>query len=603
MLLAAFALTAVMGMSSLAVEVGSGYATKVRNQRVADMAALGAALAYKNGGQSTATAQQVAQDIVVANGLPASSATVYVPVTIGTTTAVQVVITTAVPIKLGSFLTSSPTYNVTNVAAASLTTSGGGGCITALGTSSTAVSATGGASILANNCGVSTNGTVYSANTSAKVTAKSITAAVINDASSSWGGHGITTTPSANNFTVKANGASDGVIGGSDVKQALCYVNKLTLQSDSDYADNNTTCTSQLATTTSPGASGSTTDVNFVSGTPAPGYATYYNSGTKTYTLPGGPYTFRNITIGGGVTVNFGNGDLRADSITHNGSAVIIGNGSVVITNALTYGSGSLTIGNGTHYFGTLSVCGGCTLTVGSGNFSVQNTLTESGGSYIRIGLASDDNVTISNSGNATNAIDVSGGSWLCFTAGCTTPSAAAGKFSVNGSIATSGGSGLITPIAATHVINGDLNLNGSSTLGSGLYVIKGNFTNNTGGTMTGVAVTFALGGTFNLAGGTTVDLAAPPAGSAYGITDMLVLTKSTAGTTIGGGSSDKYSGMVYAPKSALSVSGGASISANGSACLMVTVSTVAVSGSGVLNSSGCSSLSSGGGATVALIQ
>jgi len=43
--MAAFALTAVMGMAGLAVELGNGYATKVRNQRVADMAALGAALA------------------------------------------------------------------------------------------------------------------------------------------------------------------------------------------------------------------------------------------------------------------------------------------------------------------------------------------------------------------------------------------------------------------------------------------------------------------------------------------------------------------------------------------------------------------------------
>ena len=60
MVMAAFGLTAVMGMSGLAVEVGTGYAAKVRNQRVADAAALGAALAYNSSNQSVSAAVQVA---------------------------------------------------------------------------------------------------------------------------------------------------------------------------------------------------------------------------------------------------------------------------------------------------------------------------------------------------------------------------------------------------------------------------------------------------------------------------------------------------------------------------------------------------------------
>src|SRR4051812_50176059 len=74
MILAALSLTAVMGMSGLAVEIGNGYATKVRNQRVADMAALGPAQAYQSN-QSTTVAAQVATDIVAPSGLPASAAT------------------------------------------------------------------------------------------------------------------------------------------------------------------------------------------------------------------------------------------------------------------------------------------------------------------------------------------------------------------------------------------------------------------------------------------------------------------------------------------------------------------------------------------------
>ena len=63
MVLAALSLTAVMGMSGLAVEVGTGYAAKTRNQRVADMAALGAALAYQ-ANSSPNEAAQTAKDIV-----------------------------------------------------------------------------------------------------------------------------------------------------------------------------------------------------------------------------------------------------------------------------------------------------------------------------------------------------------------------------------------------------------------------------------------------------------------------------------------------------------------------------------------------------------
>ena len=428
-----------------------------------------------------------------------------------------------------------------------------------------------------------------------------MTAYAVNDTAASYGQNAVTTTPTAHNIATKANAASDTMLTNASVQQALCYVNKLNGTTDSDYAGGNTTCTSPLVTSTSPGANGSTTDITFTSGTPVATYAAYYSGGV--YTLPDGNYTFRNVTINGGVTVKFGNSRVIADSIAMNGTAMTIGNGDVTVTNAMNYGSGTMTVGNGIHYFGSLSVCGGCTLTIGSGNFTVQNTLSESGGSYIKIGISTGDTVTISNSGALTNAISVAGGSYLCFTANCAAPSAAAGTFSVNGTIVTSGGSTLITPNSATHVINGSLNLNGSSTLGAGLYVIAGSFTNNTGGTMTGSNVTFALGGTFTLAGGTSLDLAAPTAASGYGITDILLVTKSTSATTIGGGSQDKYGGLIYAPKSDMSLSGGSSISTSGNSCMMVMVKTVAASGSGALNLSGCSSLTSGGGNNVALIQ
>ncbi len=603
MVLAAFSLTAVMGMSGLAVELGTGYSAKVRNQRVADMAAIGAALAYKSSSSSTAAATQVAKDIVVANGLPSSAATVSLPVTIGSNSAVQVQITTSVPIRLASMLTSAASYNVTDTAAATLVTASQGGCITALGSGMTTVSATGGASITATGCAVVTNGVVYSDNGSAKVTASQITASSIVDTAASYNQNAVTTNPTANNFTIKNNGASDSVASNSAVQQALCYVNKINGTSDSDYSGGNTSCTSPLVTPTAPSGNTSSTDITFTSGTATPGYAAYYSGGT--YTLPAGTYAFRNVTINGGVTVNFGNSNVSANSINMSGNGMTIGNGNVIVWGTFGFNSGStITIGNGTHYFGSLAVTGGRTLVVGSGSFTVQGSLTEAGGSYVKVGISATDTVTIGGNGmNMGTGIDVEGGSYLCFTAACAAPTAAAGTFSVTGNITTGGGSTIILPNAGMHVISGSLSLNGSSTLGAGLYVIGGNFTNNTGGTMTGANVTFALGGTFNLSGGTSLDLAAPTAASGYGITDILVATKSSMPTVIGGGSSDKYSGVFYAPKSAMSISGGSSISTNGNSCLMVVVNSIASSGSGALNASACSSQASTGGGTVALIQ
>ncbi|HWI84905.1 MAG TPA: pilus assembly protein TadG-related protein, partial [Sphingomonas sp.] len=130
-MLAAFSLTAVMGMSGLAVELSTGYATKVRNQRVADMAALGAALSYQsNSSESQAT--QTARDIIAASGLPAGAATVTLPVTIGSTTGVQVRITTAVPVRLATMISSAATYNVSTSAIASLNGSTSPACVLSL---------------------------------------------------------------------------------------------------------------------------------------------------------------------------------------------------------------------------------------------------------------------------------------------------------------------------------------------------------------------------------------------------------------------------------------------------------------------------------------
>jgi Flp pilus assembly protein TadG len=74
-LIGALSLTTLVGMGAFAVEATRGYAADTTNQRVADSAALAGALAY-NVNSNTSEMTATAKAVVVAQGLPASAATV-----------------------------------------------------------------------------------------------------------------------------------------------------------------------------------------------------------------------------------------------------------------------------------------------------------------------------------------------------------------------------------------------------------------------------------------------------------------------------------------------------------------------------------------------
>jgi len=613
--LAALSLVSVIGMSSLAVELGNGFAAKVRNQRVADMAALGAAVAFKTS-QSLSVASSTASDIVAANGLTVSPADLSVTkVTVGTTEGIRVALTTAVPIKLASVLTRAASYNVTSAAVASLIPVPATGCISALGDSSTAIYADGGAGINASGCSVVTNGTIYSTNSSAKITAKQIGAAAINDVAAKWSQDAVTTTPTARNWTLAPGQATDFVKPNADVQTALCYVNKLTGKSDTydavsnpnGYAGGNTDCTNLLVKTDDLPSNGSTEDWTS-------DYKKAGTTGFSKYKVTGCTYKvtdyviIRDLTIGGGCTVSFeAGGSFR--NLKMSGSSLVFKDGDVSISGTFTVNADTtVTIGNGNHSFGSIAIGGGKSLSVGSGNFYLVKSLNLSGGAWITVGISGGDTVTIGHDAS-NNAIVVGGGSKVCFTSDCTMATAPAGTFSADGSINVAGGGSLVVfPQSQYHIINGDLIATAGVLFGKGLYVIKGDFKNTTGSgsdSMNGTDVTFALGGVINFAGGSKFDLAAAKDAGGYGIQDMLFLTKSTATMNLSAGAVGKASGMIYAPNSAFTSSGGSAISNNGSACMMLLVKTVSVTGSGTVNTAGCSSQSAGSSSSlkVTLIQ
>lgn len=560
-LIGALSLTSIVGMGAFAVEATQGYAAKTSNQRIADMAALGGALAYNvnsNASEMTATAKAIA----VAQGLPASAAVVALTADVATgQQLVEVTVTTSVPLALGKVLSASPSYEVSAIGAATTTTTAAvtPPCIAALnGSPAYGVTLGGGTVLSAAGCAVSANAGV-SVTGGARITAQQVNAGKTVNIG---GGASITTSPTANNIVQnKANAAADWISDNGPLKAALCQVNKVNSTIDTDYADNNDDCISELVTP--PAASGPDWNLNY---SPA-GEVAAYRSGS-TYTIPvTSTRVIRSLTLAGGITATF-------------------------------QGPANLTIG-------TITMGGGTTLHIGSGNIVINNRIDLQGGAVLDFDVGVGNSVTIGSSDGTTSgtSISIAGGSRVCFTASCGTPTAAAGKFSTVGEINSNGGSTVIFPKAETHVIGGDLDLQGSSTFGSGTYIIGGNFTNNTGGTMTGTDVSFVLGGTFTLSGGTSLDLAAPGV-SSYGLSGILVATKSSADTRIGGGSANKYAGLIYAPKSDLTISGGGAISTNGSACLMMIVDTLTLSGGGSASTGTCSNLStSGPTANVALFR
>lgn len=548
----ALSLTVLVGMGAFAVEATRGYAQDTTNQRVADMAALAGALAY-NVNSSTSEMTATAKAVVTAQGLAASAATVALVTDAATSKQlVQVTVTTAVPLQLGRVFSSALSYDVTAVGSAttSTTTSASPPCLAALSSTPTyGITLDGGVTLNAAGCAIATNSGI-TVPWGTYITAKQATAGKsINNP-----GNGLTTSPTANNYTAnKANAAADWMSTDTSLKSLLCQVNKLTGTTDNDYADGNTACIGELVTATAPGTDGDW-DLNY---SPAANVAAF-RTGNNTYVVPGGvTRNIRNLNISGGMTVTF-------------------------------LGPVNMTVAN-------LNM-GGTALNIGGGNIVIGGKIEMNGGSLITVDVGVGNTVTLGQSGGVS--INVGGGARICFTANCVAPTAAGGKFSAAGNIVTSGGSTIIFPKAAMHVINGDLSLNGSSTFGSGTYVIKGNFTNNTGGTMNGTDLTFALGGTFTLSGGTALDLSAPTASSSYGIPGVLIATKSSANTSIGGSSNNKYAGLFYAPKSNLTINGGGAMSSNGSACMMMIINTLTLAQGGGITTGACAGLSGGSSST-----
>ena len=165
-IIAALSLPVVIGSAGLAVDLNRGLEQRVVNQRAADMAALGAAMAYK-ASSNQSVLDPTAQDIARINGLTSADVDASVVADFPNTgdQSVKVDVVTQVPYTLARVLGLSGAYDVASESFASLQSASTAlpyatPCILALSTGSNAISVSGGGTISAADCTVAAIGSI-----------------------------------------------------------------------------------------------------------------------------------------------------------------------------------------------------------------------------------------------------------------------------------------------------------------------------------------------------------------------------------------------------------------------------------------------------------
>jgi hypothetical protein len=623
---AAVAFTLLIGFAGLVTEYGSAVLAREDTQRVADLAAYSGALAYNAVGTTDALNTAVDR-IGTLNGIAAGD----LAASVGTSpsgdgnSAVEVTVTTEVPLALAHVFSTATQLTVTASAYAEIkSSSAGNGCVIALNTGGTGVTLSGGTALNAPACAVASNYTV------SVPCGTTITTIVVNYDSSSTPSEpcsGISA-PSGKTLSIAKKLTADPLAGTSPITTPVAHISTVAAM------------TAPSAPTVSAGNS-----INFAyttTGSSSPGHlvpagcSATFSSPTWTVACTGaGPFNFGYISLGGGITVNFTN----ATSATYNFSSYVYDSGTALhfggagtynIAGGVQTGGGSTTtFAAGTYNIGpspssncsagNYSICNtGTSLTFGGpSTFVLSNGIYNSGGETLTMGSGSTNSYNIGKNTTGSpsgNAFYLGGGS-------STTLADATGSgdlFQVVGmvNVSSGGGSCLTLPAATAHDINGSLSTAGGTNLGAGVYTVNGYVAlgANGGGDVTcggttvgmnGNGVTFVISAVSTIASGTCsgtafclaagyshVTLVAPSSGTTE---DLVVIGPTTSTNTAGatfaeGASGTSLSGVFYVPYGPVTLSGGSSVGNGTGQCLEVIGSQVTQTGGTTLATT-CSGL------------
>jgi hypothetical protein len=620
--------TVLIGMVGLAIDVGMWYRTQRGLQNAADSAAVAAAL---NGGSTyAAEAQAVAARygyISGSNGVSVNALngqTCPAPNQSDTNCYTVTISLNQAPQFFSKILgIQPPTLSGT---AGAGTISGAGepasadACIIALSTSGTGVTLSGGTSVSAPNCAVASNQTFNQGNCGPTIT-------------TAFAGY-YSGSPPFNSSRCSAMIVPPS--GTSSVK----FVKQMTADplkgaSGVTGATSRLSSVASLASPSGPSNS-SGSNISF-------GYSpSSFSQGGCSFTLSGstwtgacsgsGPFSFGNVTLSGGITVNFNtSGSSSAtynfNQITNSGTALNFGPGTFNIAQGINLSGGGATtsFGAGTFNIGLItascsgppststdfSICmNGKSLTFGGpSTFVLAGGIWNKGGETLTLGSGSSNSFNI---GAATDgySIYVGGGSTTTFA----DATGSGDLFQTAGSIASSGGSCLYISAAAEHDINGFVQLSGGLTMGAGVYSLTDYFDigGSSGGDVTcsGSSIGILANGVTVVLKGAVADpncsttvfcvgngfghvtLVSPSSGATE---NLAVIGPTSSSNTNGalftqGSTNTSVSGAFYFPHGAITLNGAAEVGNGSGECLELIGSQVTLSGGSALASS-CSSL------------
>lgn len=655
-ILGALALVGVIGCSALALEYGHGLLQRIEDQRIADLAAYGGALVYGATGSSTSAAS-AAGNVAALNGVAggASSSVVSSPTGDGNN-AVEVTVTTNVPLLLARVLTTSTTLPVSATSYAEIK-SDAPACVIALNGTGTGVTMNGGTNLTAQNCAVASNNSFTLSGGAALVTQN---VDYGKTAPSVSGGASIAAPAGKTLHTNKVTttdplAPSSGSPGSTEVTNATARIS--------------TVASMTLPTVSSPsGGSAVAFGSSKVSTPPLPTNCTdVYASSAHTVTCAGaGPFNFGSMTGGTPVTIsnttagaiyNFSGliDTNTSSSLTFNGGSNATYNmgGGIYAhgTGVMSFSAGNFNIGAVT----TTSDCNSksnysiCLKGGGSLTFGGPSTFTLAGGIYQNAsGMPASAPAPVALTlgyGTTTNSFKIgksSDGYSLDDTNGATLFGDASGAgdlFQMAGNLTTTGGTCVAVSAAAEHDINGSIDASGGINLGSGIYTINGYFAlgKTSGGDVpncptTGVTtglnalgVTLVVSGASTVtcngvassafclgAGYSTVNLTAPTSSSALGSSaaNLAVIgpqstTNTAAAALTTGATNTQISGAFYFPNGPVTMSGAAALHdiVDTGACLELIGSQVTLGGGSAAGTT-CAGLSSSSlGTTVTMVQ
>ncbi len=608
----------LLGLTGLAAEYGNALQYKLQAQRTADAAAFAAATIYNANNDANAPTL-VANAVAALNGTGSASVTtslVTSPSGSGNQ-AVRVVVSMQAPVYLTRLLAPNTTYVPISSTAYAEIKGGAPGCVVALKATGTGVTLSGGTSLSAAGCAVQSNNTVT---VPCGTTITTIAVNYNSAAAPSQPCNGITA-PAGKSLSIKKVASIDPLAGDAGVATATSRIATV----------------AALTNPSAPATSGSgPTDFGWAAAPTLPAGCSASRSGSVwTLTCIGdGPFNMGNITMGGGLTLNFNlTGSPTAVynllSVTTQGTAAF-GPGTYNIRQGLTtegtatFGAGTFNIGAATTNCLSNSVGAGYSICLDSGTltfggpsaFTLQGGVAVDGGTSLTMGSGTSNSYSIGRSAKG-NSLYANGGADTYLADSVGTNFQAAGNINLVG-----GGSCTRLPVAPQHDINGFLLTAGGTILGSGVYTVNGHMglgASNGGdvtcwGSTVGLSaadVTIVLSGVSTNTSGCVgqvfcvgagyghVTLTAPSTGplaklavvgpQSVSVTGGATFQEGSSGTTI--------SGAFYFPNGPISLSGAASVGSGAGQCLQLigtqvtlaggsTAATACISGNGSANAS-----------------